>query len=64
MTPLCTFLLKEVCSAERYTAEDCLVWPQRERKYLALEKLEVPGNGEAWQGVWGQPLGDRGGGMG
>lgn len=32
-----------------YTAEDCLVWPQREM-CLTFQKLEAPGSGEAWQG--------------
>jgi hypothetical protein len=51
--------------AHIYT-EDCLVWPQWEKKHLTLEKLEAAGNGKAWQGVgvWCHPLGDGEGGMG
>ena len=30
------------------TAEDCWVWPQREKRHLTLERLEAPGSGEVW----------------
>jgi hypothetical protein len=35
---------------DTYTAEDCLVWHQREKTHITLEGLETPGNEEAWQG--------------
>jgi hypothetical protein len=41
-----------------YTAEDFLVWPQWKKMHLALEKLEAPWTGEAWQDDR-HPRGDR-----
>jgi len=35
------------------------VWPQLEKTYLFLEKLEVWGNGDIWQGVGSCVLGDN-----
>ena len=52
--------IKDSKAPDTYTAEDCLVWPQWEKTlHLTLERLEVPGSGEAWW-WWGRhPLGDR-----
>jgi hypothetical protein len=49
-------------AASTYIAEVCMVWPQWEKMYLILERLEVPGKGEAWMGAPSQRQG--GGGMG
>jgi hypothetical protein len=32
---------------DTYIAEDCMVWPQREKVHITLERLEAPGSGEA-----------------
>ena len=42
----------------RYVAEGCLVWLQKKKVCLILERLEAPGKREAW---WEEhPLGSKG----
>jgi hypothetical protein len=33
---------------DTYTAEDCLVWPQSDKMYLTLKRLEGPRSGEGY----------------